>query len=84
MQHIWLAMDTETCRVLAQSHEWSDGDFPPGPRGAGWPRRELDVDQQVWDDLLVARMSGKEQDVVHRAWWDEARADGEPLWPELA
>lgn len=84
MIHIWMAMDTETCRVLAQDRDWSDGDFPPGPRGAGWPRREHDVDDEVWADLVSGRLTGEEQDTMHRAWWDEVRPTDAPAWPELA
>jgi hypothetical protein len=81
--HIWMAIDPETRRVLAQSREFGDGDFPRGPRGAGWPRREHDIDTTDWAALLAGGMPGEEQDRMHRDWWDAAGQEGDPLWPEV-
>ncbi len=82
--HLWLAMDPETRRVTVQDHEWQDGDFPPGLRGAGWPRRELDVPAQTFTKLTKATLDADQQDRFHRDWWDQARKEGEPVWPLLA
>lgn len=80
---IWMAMDPETRRILVQNQDFSEGDFPPGPRGMHWPRRTNDVHQQIYEELMAANVTPAGQDSLHRYWWDEARGEGEPLWPEL-
>lgn len=72
MTHVWLAQDPESGRITAQAHEWQDGDFPPGPRGQGWRRRQLDVDDEVWRDVLSGKTSPNKQDELHLQWWAEA------------
>lgn len=81
--HVWLALDPEERRVMVHPREWSDGDFPRGKRGVGWPRRELDVDAALLEALLRAECTPEEQDRIHRQWWDDAAMEGDPLWPEL-
>lgn len=81
--HIWLACDPETTRVLVQTHDFGEADFPPGRRGAGWPMRELDVPTDQLETILTGKMSGREMDRLHRAWWDEAGSEEDPLWPNL-
>jgi hypothetical protein len=81
--HIWMALDPETRRVLTQSREFADGDFPPGLRGVGWPRREADVPGELYARLLTGGPDPAEQDRLHRDWWDAARAEAEPRWPLL-
>jgi hypothetical protein len=71
MVQVWLAKDPETGRVLAQDHEWQDGDFPPGPRGRGWPRREVDVDPEEWQRMMEADMTGDDMDEAHLRWWGD-------------
>ena len=84
MLHAWLALDPETCRVTMQTREFGDGDFPRGPRGAGWPRRETDIRAADLTAILRAEISPAEVDELHRAWWDQARTDPrDPLWPEV-
>lgn len=83
MTHIWLAMDAETRRVLVQDREFSEHDFPPGLRGAGWPQREHDVPTEKFQAILAGGMSGRELDRLHRSWWDEAGEEEDPLWPAL-
>jgi hypothetical protein len=78
-----MACDPETRRVLIQTREFGEGDFPPGLRGAGWPQRELDVPTEEVDAILAGGLSGKQLDRLHRAWWDEAGDEEDPLWPEL-
>lgn len=73
--HLWLAQDPETGRVSAQPREWSDGDFPRGARGLGWPRREIDVPVQTWSKMLRATWTPDQQDRLHQQWWGQA---GEP------
>lgn len=80
--HLWLALDPQTRRVFFQPREFDDGNFPRGLRGVGWPRRELDVPAADWARFCDG-VPPAEQDLMHRAWWDEARADGEPEWPRL-
>ena len=87
MRHIWMAMDPEDRRILVQSREFIDGDFPPGLRGLRWPRREADVSDEEYELMmrgLVGGMTGREMDELHVRWWDAARGDGDPLWPDLA
>lgn len=71
MMHVWLAQDPETERITAQDREWSDGDFPPGPRGRGWPRREADIDENVWAALMLGEIPPSEQDELHQTWWNQ-------------
>lgn len=72
MTHVWLAKDPETGRVTAQARDWQDGDFPPGLRGQGWERRELDVEDDTWRELLDGRRTPREQDDLHLDWWARA------------
>lgn len=81
--HVWLALDPETRRVLVQSREWGDGDFPPGLRGLDWPRRELDVDQADLDAILAGSIDFAAVDQLHRSWWNEAGPEDGPQWPDL-
>lgn len=84
--HIWMALDPETFRISVQDREFVDGDLPAGLRGLRWPKRETDVDDAEYNRLLQGTpvMPGAEMDEVHVRWWDEARSDGEPLWPATA
>ena len=81
--HLWLALDPETRRVLVQDHEFADGDFPAGLRGLDWPRRELDVPASQLAGILDGSLSGAEVDRLHRDWWDQARGEGDPMWPNV-
>jgi hypothetical protein len=81
MTHIFLALDPETRRVSVQSHPWSDGDFPPGLRGAGWPRRQLDIPTEDLERILAGGVPDDEIDALHRSWWDAAGSG--PRWPRL-
>ena len=78
---VHMALDLETRRVLAQDHEFSDGDFPPGLRGASWPQRTLEVPKAEFASVLEASVPGAEVDRLHRDWWDKARGEGDPMWP---
>lgn len=78
---IWLALDPETTRIHAQAHEWVDGDFPGGIRGARWPRRDVEIDPAIWHRLISGAMSAEEQDEIHQHWWNAAQTGGEPPWP---
>lgn len=78
--HIWMALDPENVRVLVQAREFADGDFPIGLRGVGWPRAELDVDDEDYRRLLAGEVTDKEADALHRGWW--RNAGGEHPWPE--
>jgi len=80
---VWMAMDPESRRVMVQAREFSDGDFPPGLRGLGWPTRQADVDAKVYDKILAATLSDDTVDYYHRKWWDDVRKEGEPMWPDL-
>lgn len=77
---VFMALDPETLRVMFQSHDFGDGDFPPGLRGAGWPRRVGQVDDVTWERLLAGELTGAEQDALHRETWTES---GETPWPTL-
>lgn len=79
MIHVWLALDPETCRVMMLDHEPGDEDFPRGPRGLSWPRREADIAEETWAALLAATPSPAEQDTLHRDLWTE---NGATPWPE--
>jgi hypothetical protein len=79
-----LSLDPETRRVHAQARDWSEADFPRGLRGAGWPRRELEVDLQTWQQVLASDPTCPNTDLLHRGWWDAAGAPGDPKWPLLA
>lgn len=84
-EHVWMALDPEELRIFVQLHPWGEGDFPPGPRGSGWPRREYDVPKQTYTKLMKAGSGGVDndrQDEWHRRWWNEADPDGPP-WPEV-
>lgn len=83
MAKVYMAMDPETRRVLVQTREFSDGDFPRGVRGAGWPRRVGDVQKRLLDKLLAGKLTSEAQDALHRDWWDRARPEGAPLWPQM-
>lgn len=75
---IYLALDPETDRVTAQTRRFErEVDFPPGPRGDGWPLRRVDVRPEVWEATLEAGLSPNEQDLVHRAWWESGTPEGE-------
>jgi hypothetical protein len=75
---VHMALDPETLRVLMQDHEFQDGDFPPGLRGVSWPRRQGEVDQDIWDALLAGDLTPDEQDHLHRESWSE---NGSTPWP---
>lgn len=80
---LWLALDPETRRVTAQAREFRDGDFPPGLRGAGWPRAQINAGNGVLDRILDGSMEGHEVDASHRGWWNAAQTKGKPQWPLL-
>lgn len=75
---IWMALDPETLRVTMQPTEFSDGDFPRGLRGQGWPIREGSVDPDSWGTLLAGSLSPAEQDRLHRETWNDS---GAAAWP---
>jgi hypothetical protein len=70
--HLWLALDPETGRVLAQDRDWSETDFPGGAHGRGWPRREVDVPTGTFTKVCRASMSPAAVDAAHLRWWEEA------------
>jgi hypothetical protein len=76
-----MALDLETRRVLVQDRDFGEGDFPPGLRGAGWPQRTLEVPAAEFAAILEGSISGSEVDRLHRDWWDRARGEGDPMWP---
>jgi hypothetical protein len=81
---IYLAMSPFDQRVLAQTRPiHRPTDLPRGAGGEGWAMRETDVDDRLFETLLHAQMSGDEMDRLHREWWDQARREGDPLWPDL-
>lgn len=85
-QHVWMACDPETRRVLVQDRPFGEGDFPPGKRGAGWPQREGDVNKGLFTKVVRGTTDAPGQpdsDRLHREWWDAARPAGAPLWPDL-
>lgn len=85
-KHVWMAMDPETRRVLVQEREFRAEDFPPGPRGRDWPRREADVDKGLFTKVVNGSTDAPglpSSDRLHRDWWDLARPEGAPLWPQL-
>lgn len=77
MTHVWMALDPETLRVLIQPQDFSEGDFPLGLRGTGWPTREGEIDDEIWQSILRAEIPPVEQDQIHRDLWSQY---GEP-WP---
>lgn len=80
---IWMAIDPETRRVLAQTESISRDHLPPGPRGDNWPVRTLDVNASVYSRMVHGNVTPDTQDKLHRDWWNQARAKGEPEWPLL-
>jgi hypothetical protein len=82
VKRIYLKLDPEERRVAASPREPHDGDRPPGLRGAGWPRRQLDVESAVWEKMMTAQYTPDEQDEIHRDWWNRADPEGPP-WPYL-
>lgn len=78
--HVYMAMDLETKRVLMQTEEFSEGSFPRGQRGAGWPVRQGDAPREAWERILNGKMPDEENDRLHRAIWN---ASGETPWPNL-
>lgn len=81
--HVYMAMDPETRRVLVQTREIGEFDFPPGPRGVGWPQREGELDDDIMAAALSGTLSGPELDKVHREAWNRAGGPDDPDWPEL-
>jgi hypothetical protein len=67
--HIYLALDPETDRVLAQDTFILRTDLPPGPRGEGWPIREVDIPLETWTTMLEAGFDPVTQDRLHKEWW---------------
>jgi hypothetical protein len=80
---IWMAMDPETRRVLAQLEFVERTQLPPGLRGDGWPVRTTDINASLWTRMMHAGVKPETQDRLHREWWDQARAEDEPLWSLL-
>ncbi len=80
---IWMTMDKETRRISVIDREPGDQDFPAGLRGAGWPVRTLEIEQEKYDGLMTGRIVGQEGDDLHQGWWNAAGQDGDPLWPNL-
>ncbi len=72
MIRVWLTRDPETDRVSMQLREFSDGDFPPGKRGRGWPIRVGEIDADIWPLLLSGELPPDEQDSIHEDTWNEA------------
>ena len=75
--HLWLAKNPETDRITAQHRAWQEGDFPPGPLGRGWEKREVDVPAETWEQFLRGALAGSEVDALHLSWWKEAGMVGE-------
>jgi hypothetical protein len=80
---VYMTMDPRSRRVAVQERRFGYDDFPPGPHGEGWPLRETEVPQQTWTKILRATLPPDAVDRAHRAWWDQARPEGAPLWPAL-
>lgn len=79
----WLSMDPHTLRITVMTKEPSDGDFPLGARGRGWPIRQTKIDEAVLGKLLAAQYTPAEQDEIHIQWWNDALGPDEPHWPLL-
>lgn len=69
-----MTRDRETERIAFLGSEPADNDFPRGKRGRGWQVRRAEIDEAVWDDLMAARMTGEEMDVLHETKWEEGVA----------
>lgn len=80
---IWMMLDPETRRVSVQTWPVTRGDRPRGLRGEGWLVRIHEVNGSLLTSMLNAGVKPDTQDRLHRGWWDDARAEGEPLWPLL-
>ncbi len=80
---VYMAMDPETRRVLLQTREFGEFDFPRGIRGAGWPQREGELTDDVMEAVLGGTLGGRELDRIHRETWNRAGGPDDPDWPEL-
>lgn len=67
-----MALDPETDRICMQPDEFDDGNLPRGRRGAGWPRREGEIEEEVWQAMMAGTLSGEDEDRIHREAWAQA------------
>lgn len=66
-----MTRDPETERISFLNREPDDTSFPRSKRGRGWQIRRAELDEDVWDDLMAARISPDDQDVLHQTKWAE-------------
>jgi hypothetical protein len=78
-------MDPETRRITARRRPFETrDDFPPGPRGDGWPVRTTTIPPGTWTKMLRGTFPPAVQDRLHRKWWDNCRpSKRDPVWPLL-
>ncbi len=87
---IYMAMDPETRRVFIQQWEPDEHTFPRGPRGAGWPQRQMMMppghlkrwERNLRGSLADDGLTGIQQDQLHQELWNAADPNGPP-WPYL-